>query len=237
MSRGEWSWERCRAAAERLFAALDWRALGDVYFHDGGEQRWQSLRPRVLELGFDWARALLRRLPANGRSLWVGAGVAELPVLLAERLLRGRSLRAVNRGARECELLRDGLRAAGLAGDLAIEPVDAATAAAAADYDHLGCVSLFTDPGAFALLSAVTYGRLHPLQLDVEGFGRERGAARALAGRLFAGLRRPGWITTTTEEVAWFLEPAAAAGAATAADPEQLPAAVVGDPIGFLRVG
>src|SRR5206468_5475667 len=155
-----------------------------------------------------------------------------LPVLLAERCVRGRSVRAVNRSTRECELLAAGLRGAGLTGQLRIEAVDAAAAAGAADYDHLGCVSLFTDPGSWPLLSGVTYGRIAPCQLDVDAFARERTAARALAAALFAGLRRPGWITTTAEEVAWFLEPAAAAGIAAQADSELLPTAVVGDPIG-----
>jgi hypothetical protein len=116
------------------------------------------------------------------------------------------------------------------------EERDAGEVAAAGGYDHLGCVSLFTDPETWPLLSDVTYGRVPPVQIDVERFSAERGQARRLAERLFAGLRRPGWITTSAEEVAWFLEQAEAAGANCEADDELLETAVVGDPVGFVRV-
>jgi hypothetical protein len=49
-------------------------------------------------------------------------------------------------------------------------------------------------------------------------------------------LRRPGWITTSAEEVAWFLEQAEAVGARYEADDDLLETAVVGDPVGFVRV-
>lgn len=234
---GECSWQRCRELATRVLEGLDWRALGDLYFHEQGQDQWRARLPQVLELGMEWAQALLRRLGADGASLHVGAGVAELPVLLAERLVRGRRVRAVNRRAAECELLEAGLRRAGLTGVLRFQPIDAAAAAAAGDYDHLGCVSLFTDPETWPVLSGVTYGRIAPVQLDLERFAAEREAARALARALFRGLVRPGFISTTAEEVAWFLEQAAAAGVAVVAGEESIPTAVVGDPIGFLRVG
>jgi hypothetical protein len=230
-----WSWERWRQALEALFAALDWRELGDLYFHDRGAERWQEMRGKVLDLGEEWARAALRRLQAGGRTLCVGAGVAELPALLAERCVRGRAVRAVNRSTRECEILGAGLARAGLAARLAGEPVDGAAAAAAGGYDHLACVSLFTDPGTWPQLSAVAYGRIAPVQLDVDAFARERAAARTFAQALFAGLQRPGWITTTAEEVAWFLDAAAQASAACDVDDELVATAVVGDPIGFVH--
>ena len=174
-------------------------------------------------------------MPATGSSLHVGAGVAELPALLCERLLRGREVRAVNRRARECEAIAAALARCGLQRELTVRQGDAAAAAAAGGYDHLGCVSLFTDPESWPLCSAVSYGRMAPVQLDVEAFAAERQRARALAATLFAGLRRPGWITTSVEEVAWFLDAAAAAGTGLDADGDTVPTAVVGDPIGFLR--
>jgi hypothetical protein len=234
---GGWSWARVEATCQQLFEALDWRALGKIYFHADGEQRWAALRPRVLTLGIDWARALLRRLPPTGTSLYVGAGIAELPVLLAERLVRGRTVWPVNRRARECEVITDGLRRAGLAHELSMREGDAAQVALAGGYDHLGCVSLFTDPQAWPLLSGVAYGRIAPVLLDVDAFVRQRQDARVLAERLFAGLRRPGWITTSVDEVAWFAEQASAAGTTLVADDDTVPTAVVGDPISFLRVG
>jgi hypothetical protein len=232
---GDWSWDRCEQVAARVLERLDWRALGRVYFHGDGEARWQALRPRVLELGMVWARALLRRLPQKGRSLHVGAGVAELPVLLCERLLRGRDVVAVNRRARECEAIAAALQRCGLQRELSVRQADAAAAAASGSFDHLGCVSLFTDPESWPLCSAVAYGRIAPVQLDVAAFAAERDRARALAAALCGALERPAWITTSVEEVAWFLDAAAASGRPIEADDETVATAVVGDPIGFLR--
>lgn len=235
MSARSWSWESWRDATERLLAALDWEVLGDIYFHEHGLERWQEMRPHVLELGEAWAKALLKRVPEGGRSLYVGAGVAELPVLIAERCVRGRSLRAVNRSTRECEVLMAGLEKVGLAGHIEIEPVDGAAAASKGGFDHISCVSLFSDPETWPMLSGVTYGRIAPVQLDVDAFVREREQARGLAAALFAGLKRPGLVTTSAEELSWFLEAAAPSGAEWEAEDEMIPTAVVGDPIGFVH--
>lgn len=235
MSARSWSWESWRDATERLLEALDWEALGDIYFHEQGYERWQQMRPHVLELGEAWAKALLKRVPEGGRSLYVGAGVAELPVLIADRCVRGRSLRAVNRSTRECEVLMAGLEKVGLAGHIEIEPVDGAAAAAKGGFDHISCVSLFSDPETWPMLSGVTYGRIAPVQLDVDAFVREREQARGLAAALFAGLKRPGLVTTSAEELSWFLEAAAPSGAEWDAEDEMIPTAVVGDPIGFVH--
>jgi hypothetical protein len=235
MSARSWSWESWRDATERLLEALDWKVLGDLYFHEQGLERWQQMRPHVLELGEAWAKALLKRVPEGGRSLYVGAGVAELPVLIAERCVRGRSLRAVNRSTRECEVLMAGLEKVGLAGHIQIEPVDGALAATKNSFDHVSCVSLFSDPETWPMLSGVTYGRIAPVQLDVDAFVREREQARGLAAALFASLRRPGLVTTSAEELGWFLDAAAPSGAEWEAEDEMIPTAVVGDPIGFVH--
>ncbi len=231
-------WREWAGRLERVLDALDWELLGEVYCDFGGVGFWQERRPAVVRLGREWAAAALRRLPVEGRSLYVGAGVAELPALLAEALLTRRQVTAVNLRARECDALDAGLRAAGLGDRLQLRCEDGATVAAASPgvFDHLGCVSLFSDPETFPLCSAVGYGRISPVQLDVEAFAAERERARVLAAGLWQGLRVPGWITTTAEEVAWFLEQGAAAGVGIEADDDLVESAVVGDPIGFLRV-
>lgn len=223
-------------AAGAVLAALDWRALGEVYFHWGGEQFWADKRPAVLRLGEALAGALAMRLPRGGRSLWIGAGVAELPVLLAETLALGREVVAANLRAAEVEALNQGLAAAAPAAVLRYVAADARTAGGDGAFDHVGCVSVFTDPETWPTLSGVSYGRLPPVQVDVERFVAEREAARGLAAAAFARLARPGTITTTAEEVAWFLEQAERAGAPIEASEELLDTAVVGDAVGFLRV-
>ena len=173
------SWERCEVLCGRVFDAIDWRALGTVYFNEDGESEWQQRRGKLLETGFEWARSLLRRLPADGCSLHVGAGVAEIPVLIAETCVRGRTVKAVNLRRRECEILGAALRRHHLADKIRIEPVDAAEIVAGVTYDHLGCVSLFTDPETWSHLSEVTYGRVPAVQIDIHQFAAEREEAAA----------------------------------------------------------
>jgi hypothetical protein len=225
----------------RVFERLDWEALEDVYLHGGAPNErspkfWEEHRPTAIELGDALARRLLRELPRGGASLWVGAGVAEVPVLLAEVMLHGREVVATNLRARECEVLNAALLTE--APDLPVRFVaeDARTVAAGRTFDHVGCISVFTDPETWPLLSDVAYGRIAPVQIDIELFAAERERARALAAGLFARLQRPGIVTTTAEEVAWFLEQARAAGATVDASEDLVETAIVGDPVGFLTI-
>jgi hypothetical protein len=223
-------------AVARVLAALDWRELGEIYFHWGGEQFWKERLPKVGVLGERLGKELLRRVPRRGASLWVGAGVAELPVLLAEVLLHERTVVAANLRARECEVLNAGIAAA--APEVALRYVvgDARTVEPERSFDHIGCLSVFTDPETWPLLSDVAYGRIAPVQIDVERFVAEREQARQLAQGLFNRLQLPGLVTTSAEEVAWFLEQAASRGAAIEASEELVETAVVGDPVGFLTI-
>lgn len=231
------AWLECEATCQRVLDALDWPVLGEIYFHWGGVDFWQERRPQVLAAGFDLARQLLRRVPSGGSSLWVGAGVAELPVLLAETLIQGRKVRATNLRARECEVLNAALQEVVPAATVRFEAIDATQVAGCGGYDLLGCISVLTDPETWPLLSDVAYGRIAPPQIDVERFVHERDQATALTQALFAGLTRPGWIATTAEEVAWFLEIAGRTEVSCAADDDMVDTAVVGDPVGFLRIG
>lgn len=236
MKRPSLEWPAVTMLARRVIDALDWRGLGEVYFHWGGEQFWRERTARVLELGEVLGRRLGREVPRGGSSLWVGAGVAELPVLLGEALALGRSVVATNLRRRECELLNDGLARAAADAPVRYLAVDAQVVEPGREFDHLGCISVFTDPETWSVLSDVAYGRVPPVQIDVERFVAEREAARAVAKGVFARLQRPGVVTTTAEEVAWFLEQAAACGRTVDAADDLVATAVVGDPVGFLRV-
>lgn len=229
-------WVGVNALCRRILDRLDWKALGEVYFHWGGEEFWEEKRPALIRLGGDLGKRLLRDLPRDGASLWVGAGVAELPAMLGEVLLHGREVTATNLRARECEVLNAVL--AEEAPDVALRYLaeDARTAGKPRAFDHIGCISVFTDPETWPVLSEVAYGRLAPVQIDVEQFVAERERARELAAGLFPRLRRPGLITTSAEEVAWFLEQADAVGAVIDASEDLVETAVVGDPVGFLKV-
>jgi len=234
--RGEADWRAVTKLTERVLERLDWHALGEIYFHWGGEQFWQERRPRVVELGEVLAMRLLQQVPKGGASLWVGAGVAELPVLIAEVLMHERTVTAANLRERECEVLNAGLLVA--VPEVAVRFIagDARTVEPGRSFDHLGCISVFTDPETWPVISDVAYGRVAPVQLDVEQFVAEREATRAVAKGLFARLQRPGLVTTSAEEVAWFLEQAEVHGATVDASEDLVETAVVGDPVGFLTV-
>lgn len=230
------SWRDWQQQLQVILRHVDWAVLGQVYFHDGGEARLRARQPALLEHGEQWARAANKRLQRGGRSLWVGAGLGDLPAMLAEVLLLERRVLATNLRSRECRSLNDSLRRVNFEG-LEILCRDAGEVAAAeGGYDHLAAVGLLTDPETFPLLSGVGYGRIAPVQLDLAAFAAEREAARGLLQRLWQGLRRPGLVTTTGEEAAWYLDQGSAAGVAVEVDDPGLPSAIIGDPIGFLRV-
>ena len=139
-------------------------------------------------------------------ALYVGAGVAELPAMLIETIGLGRRVEASNLRAEECAVLDAGLRAAGIIPEeLSILPVDARTLLGRGPFDHLAVVSTLTDPETWPLVSAVTYGRIPPVALDLAEFAAERDAILALAGSLCAALAVPAWITTTGDETPWFV--------------------------------
>lgn len=229
--------DRTARAVRAVLGALDYEVLAEVYCEEGGLEFWRDRREAVEELGLLWAEELSRRLRASGRSLYVGAGVAELPALLVETLSLGRECLAVNLRARECAALRAGLESAGLhVPRLRIEAADAADFLAPGRYDHVSAVSVLSDPETYPWLSAVTYGRADPLRLDAAAFAAEREDVRRLAGGLLDSLAPPAWLTTSVEEVAWFCEQAARRGLRLEPEPTTLETAVVGDPIGILRL-
>ena len=81
-----------RRAMREVFARLDYARLGPIYCDEGGDEFWAAKRGLCQRLGLKLAKALLPRLQPGGTSLYVGAGVAEIPLLLMESLDLGLSL-------------------------------------------------------------------------------------------------------------------------------------------------
>ena len=82
----------------RIFDALDYAALGAIYCHEGGDAFWEERRGPCQELGIRLAEVLRGRLRPNGRSLYVGAGVAELPMLAMETMDLQRTVAGIRPG-------------------------------------------------------------------------------------------------------------------------------------------
>src|SRR5688572_15090833 len=120
MTPGAFS-SRSQQVIENVFAVLDYPVLAEIYCHAGGEDFWRERREAVVELGCLWSQALVSRLPRGGRSLYVGAGVAELPALVVEVLDLQRRVRICNRDARQCATLNRSLARAGLGEQISFE--------------------------------------------------------------------------------------------------------------------
>ncbi len=220
---------------DRIFAGLDYAGLGQIYCEEGGDEFWRAHREPALRHGIEWARALGNRL-TTGTSLHVGAGVAELPILVTEVCDLRREVRVVTLNRPECEILNACLREVGLGDRLVFEHSDAADVVIDGGYDHLSLVSVFNDPETYPVVSGLSYGRLPPVLLDTQQFEAERTRIRGLVAKLLGGLSTPAWVTTTFEEVAWLMDGAESCALHIEPDAESIETAIVGDPIGFLKV-
>lgn len=220
-----------RRTVAALFDRLDYARLGLIYCDEGGDAFWKATRKSCERLGLKLAWALRTRLKPHGRSLYVGAGVAELPILAVERLELNRELAAFNLRADEVAILNRAGK------DFGIHFVCGDASQASGRFDHLVIISALNDPERFPELSAVSYGRATPVTFDPEAFARERQTVLALADACLSKLTIPGLVTTSVEEIAWITDWCAQQGIPCAIEQKVYPTAIVGDPVCFIRIG
>lgn len=229
-TKGNLSRETLRSIG-RVFEELDYRLLGEVYCHEGGEEFWQAKHGRCQRLGIKLAEVLKRRLKPGGRSLYVGAGVAELPPLVMETLDLGRAVVACNlRGDEVQELNR-------AAKDLPFHFEHRDATSVRGSFDHLWIVSVLNDPECYPELSALSYGRANPVTFDLTAFRKERRAVARLVDRCLTNLARPGLVTTSTEEAVWIADWCAQREIFWKVERRTYNTALVEDPICFIQVG
>jgi hypothetical protein len=220
-----------RRLVTEVYGRLDYGALGPVYCYEGGDEFWRAKRGPCERLGSRIAVLLRRKVGRNGRSLYVGAGVAELPALVMETVGLGRTVEPYNLRRAEVTALNRACRSI----PLTFHAVDAASAKGR--FDHLWMVSVLNDPERFPNLSPLSYGRGNPLTLDPVKFDQERRSVRALVARCMGKLARPGLVTTTTEEVIWIAEWCHRHRVPYKVGKRYYPTALVGDPICFIQIG
>ena len=221
---------RTRQVIREIFAELNYTALGDVYCEEGGEAFWKAHKKKCRTMGIRIAEALKRRLSQKGRSLYVGAGVAELPMLVLETLEMNRTVQAHNLREREADVLNracDGL-------PFAIHATAAQTARGT--FDHLWIASVLNDPECFPETSALAYGRADPVKFDPVAFQRERTQIQELLDACLPKLSRPGLLSTTVEEVTWMTEWLHRHQIPFHVEEQLYPTAIVGDPVCFIRI-
>ena len=221
--------ETTRQSAD-IFRRLDYAALGQVYCDEGGDEFWEAKRGLCRRRGAAIAAALRDKLPVGGYSLYVGAGVPEIPPLVMEVMELKRAVAAYNLRRKEVRVLNQACRGS----DLRFKQGDAGHAHGG--YDHLWIVSVLNDPERFPDLSALSYGRATPLTFKPMRFEKERRIVRQLVNRCLGKLLRPGWVTTTTEEVQWIAEWCHRRDIPYTVGDEQYPTATVGDPVCFVHI-
>lgn len=214
-----------------VFEKLDYTRLGPVYCYEGGEEFWRAKREPCRRLGTKIAEALVRKLSRGGRSLYVGAGVAELPCLLAESLELRRQVEPYNLRRAEVAVLNRACQGSGVI-------FRARTAETAQGlFDHLWIVSVLNDPERFPHLASLSYGRADPVTFDPVRFQQERRLVQAIVDRCMPKLGLPGLVTTSTEEVVWIADWCHRHRVPYHVNRKYYPTALVGDPVCFVRVG
>ena len=221
---------RTRRLISSIFDRLDYRSLARIYCDEGGVAFWRDRRGPAQRLGLAIANALAGRLLPGGRSLYVGAGVTEIPALLIERHDLGRTVEPYTLRRAEARALNH----AGAAAGLKIRGSDAVSARGT--FDHLWIVSVLNDPETLPSLSALSYGRADPVTFDSVAFARERTVVRRLVDRCLRRLTVPGLVTTSVEEVPWIRDWAKRHRRETIVEAEELPTALVGDAVCFVRL-
>ena len=221
---------RTKQAIKDVFSKLDYAVLGDIYCEEGGEAFWKAHKKKCQTMGIRIAEALKRRLSQKGRSLYVGAGVAELPMLVLETLAMNRTVEAYNLREGEVGVLNQACH--GL--PFAIQASSAQTARGT--FDHLWMASVLNDPECFPETSALSYGRADPVRFDPVTFQQERIHIRGLLDACLSKLSRPGLLSTTVEEVTWMTDWLIRHRIPFHVEEELYPTAIVGDPLCFIRL-
>jgi hypothetical protein len=220
-----------RREVDGAFNRLDYRRLASVYCYEGGDEFWKSKRGPCRRLGMRVGRALLKQLPPRGSSLYVGAGVAELPALLVETLELHRHVLACNLRRSEVATLNRTCRG------LPVRFHAADAGRIGGKFDHLWIVSVLNDPERFPNVSALSYGCAVPLTFKPTGFMKERRMLQSLVNRCMAKLRVPGVVTTSVEEVNWIADWCHRHRIRYRVGRQQFRTALVGDPICFMKIG
>ncbi|MGQ0555411.1 MAG: hypothetical protein ACT4PN_05640 [Nitrospiraceae bacterium] len=220
-----------RRTIASVFDHLDYERLESVYCYEGGDEFWRKKREPCRRLGTKVAEVLVRKLSHSGRSLYVGAGVTELPALLAEVIELQRQVAPYNLRRSEVTVLNRACRSL----PVKFRAQDASSADGL--FDHLWIVSVLNDPERFPHLAPLSYGTADPVTFDPHQFEQQRRVVRSIVDRVMPKLSLPGLVTTSTEEVIWIADWCHRHEIPYRVERKQYPTALVGDPICFIKVG
>jgi len=214
-----------------VFARLDYQALGTIYCDEGGEAFWRHREGPCQRLGIRIATQLQTRLSPNGRSLYIGAGVAELPMLIMETTELHRSVSAHNLRKDEVRILNKACAAL----PLTFRASNALRARG--HFDHIWLLSVLNDPEVYPETSALSYGRAVPVHFDADTFKKERRSLNRLVDSCLSKLALPGLVTTSVEEIPWITDWCIKQHIPFRIESKTYPTAIVGDPLSFIHLG
>ena len=218
-------------AVREIFARLDYARLGPIYCDEGGDEFWKAKRGLCQRLGRKVANALLPHLACGGASLYVGAGVAEIPPIAGETLELERRVIACNLRRPEVSILNR------VCGGLPIRFRHQDAGLIKLRVDHLWLVSVLNDPERFPDLSGLSYGRANPVTFNARKCGDQQRTVTKLVERCLSKLTVPGLVTTTVEEVVWIAEWCDRRGIRYRIGRRAYASPTVGDPICLVRIG
>lgn len=225
------------AVMATIQAELDWERLGRAYCEGDGSTFFDDeLRERWLDTALKIAEKLSEALAGSrGRSAYIGAALAELPIMLVESLVLGRDVVWVNLPGDEMDELARVVRLASAKFGVPLplpsfEPIESLPKAA---FDHVWMVSVLTDPDHFPALHDELYER-HGSELAT-GRGSltdDRHRARAFVEQILELPQDGAWLSTSTEEAPLLSAP----GFTVASKSVGEATAFVGDEIQRLRL-
>lgn len=220
-----------RQTIAEVFTHLDYKHLESVYCYEGGDEFWRAKREPCRKFGSKVAETLVQMLPYGGRSLYIGAGLAELPVLIAEAIDRERHVEPYNLRRSEVVVLNRACQ------KLSVRFLARDASSARGRFDHLWMVSVLNDPERFPHLSPLSYGRADPVTFNPIAFQKERQIVQTIVNRCLPKLTIPGLVTTSTEEVVWIADWCHRHRVPYQVSRKSYPTALVGDPICFIKIG
>jgi hypothetical protein len=187
-------------------AELDWERLGRAYCEGDGTTFFDDeLRERWLDVGLEIGDALAQVLKSPGRSVYVGAALAEVPTMLVEALVLGREVVWVNLPGDEMEELTRVMRLASekFGIELPVPTFEPLECLPSAWFDHVWMVSVLTDPEEFPALHDQLYER-HDSKLATRRGDLCENAERAeqLLEAVFDVASDDALVTTSDEELA-----------------------------------
>ena len=198
--------ERFGSTLAALDGEIDWDTVAAVYC-DGDANGFfdEERRGAVLDAGLKLTSDIGEALAPGGRSLYIGAAVAELAPMLFEVIVLGRKVVWVTLKSKETEELARALAAVGkVTGETLPSPQTKRwRGREVGPCDHVWMTSVLTDPVAFPALHDALYGRWGTPEAVGGGHPKaERRQARELVDEALAACSKDALITTTDEEIA-----------------------------------